>query len=96
MGVCGEPLSLTAGEGEGGVRIDEAPDEPGGRRAIHADLPSCHPLHGVTPSHPAAGAAPFNTNPTSPSATMSTGSGIFQGASGSAKVTSAMRIVGRS
>jgi len=33
-------------DGEGGPWIDEAPDQPRGRRAVHADLPARHPLHG--------------------------------------------------
>src|SRR2546425_1285953 len=37
-------------EAEGGARIDESSDQPRGRRAIHADLPSRHPLHGSTSS----------------------------------------------
>src|SRR5207245_8170934 len=77
-------------EGERGGRIDEAPDQPGGRRAIRPDLPSRHPLHGSTPSHRAAGTVPFSTNPMSPAGRMSTGSGIFLGAKRSAKCASSV------
>src|SRR5207253_655733 len=78
-------------------------------RCLHADganrsgavlLRRSHAIEQAEPREHHAEARPHDlpcsTNPTSPAATMSTGSGIFLGTSRSVRVTSAMRTVGKS
>ncbi|SRR5712691_8094508 len=77
------------------VRDEQPPGRQSLARARECERNECEHEHQLSPPY-GVSAAPFSTKPTSPAATMITGSGIFLGASRSAKVTSAMTIVGRS